>query len=94
MGGRQIAQATVRPDGVVVAPPFGQDGSGMGERTEQRLVGVKSILLIGGDPNHPVGPFSGSFDTSSMLRCSAPATTRTPETRRSSSDGGHISIRH
>jgi len=24
--------------------------------------GVKSVLLIGGDPDHPVGPFSGSFD--------------------------------
>ena len=24
--------------------------------------GVTSVLLIGGDPDHPVGPFSGSFD--------------------------------
>jgi methylenetetrahydrofolate reductase (NADPH) len=24
--------------------------------------GVESVLLIGGDPDHPVGPFSGSFD--------------------------------
>jgi methylenetetrahydrofolate reductase (NADPH) len=24
--------------------------------------GVKSVLLIGGDPDHPVGPFPGSFD--------------------------------
>jgi methylenetetrahydrofolate reductase (NADPH) len=24
--------------------------------------GVTSVLLVGGDPDHPVGPFSGSFD--------------------------------
>jgi methylenetetrahydrofolate reductase (NADPH) len=24
--------------------------------------GVKSLLMIGGDPDHPVGPFNGSFD--------------------------------
>jgi len=24
--------------------------------------GVESVLLVGGDPDHPVGPFSGSFD--------------------------------
>jgi hypothetical protein len=28
-----------------------------------------------------------------MLRCSAPATIRTPGPRRSSSDSGHISVR-
>jgi hypothetical protein len=38
MDWRQIAQATVWPDGVVVELPFGQDHSGMGERAEQRLV--------------------------------------------------------
>ena len=35
---RQIAQATVWPDGIIVEPPFGQDRSGVGERAEQRLV--------------------------------------------------------
>src|SRR5262249_40754132 len=38
MGWRQIARAAVRPDGIIVEPPFGQDRSGMGERAEERLV--------------------------------------------------------
>jgi len=37
MGWRQIAQATVRPNGVIVELRFGEARSGMGERAEQRL---------------------------------------------------------
>src|SRR5438477_12717096 len=38
VGSRQITETAVRPDGVVVEPPFGQSRSGMRERAEQRLV--------------------------------------------------------
>jgi len=37
-GGRQIAERTVRPDGVVIVLPDRQSLADMGERSEERLV--------------------------------------------------------
>ena len=38
MGRRQIGEAAVWPDGIVVEPPCGQRRPGMSERAEQSLV--------------------------------------------------------
>ena len=45
LGGGTPAELRVGPEGVVVVPPSGQRGPGMGERGEQRLVECNRMRL-------------------------------------------------